>query len=324
MTEPTTRAAPAAPTLEERALGAYLGLAVGDALGATVEFMTAHEIRAIHGVHRDLTGGGWLRLRPGQVTDDTQMALALGRAVISRGRWVPEAAAEALAAWMRSRPVDIGHTCRRGIRRYLLEGSLEAPLAEDSAGNGAAVRGLPLTLACLHAPEALTHHALEQAHLTHHHPLSDLATLAVGRMTRALLLGGDMTEARRVAAELVASAPTFRFEPWPGNTSGYIVDTLQSVLAGFFSTTTFEDCLVRAVNRGGDADTIGAMVGQLAGARYGVNAIPTRWLRRLDPAVKDEIRVQTAQLLRLAVGPGEDCAQGPTAGVRCNVGEARR
>lgn len=324
MTEPTTRASPPAPSLEERAFGAYLGLAVGDALGATVEFMTATEIRAIHGVHRELTGGGWLRLRPGQVTDDTQMALAVGRALISSGRWELRAAAEALAAWMRSRPVDIGHTCRRGIRRYLLEGSLEAPPAEDSAGNGAAVRSLPLTLACLHAPEAFTHHALEQARLTHHHPLSDLATLTVGRMTRALLFGGDMAEARRVAAELVASAPAFRFEPWPGNTSGYIVDTLQSVLAGFFSTTTFEDCLVQAVNRGGDADTIGALVGQLAGARYGVGAIPTRWLRRLDPAVQAEIRAQTGQLLRLAGGPTPGGGPGPAAAAGGPPEEAQR
>ena len=70
----------AADALADRALGAYLGLALGDALGATVEFMTPREIAAAHGVHRRIVGAGWLKLAPGQVTDDTTMSLALGRA----------------------------------------------------------------------------------------------------------------------------------------------------------------------------------------------------------------------------------------------------
>jgi len=92
--------------LTARALGAYLGLAVGDALGATVEFMTPSEIRERHGVHRDILGGGWLRLRKGQVTDDTEMALALGRSILAEGRVEPRAVAEAFSAWMRGKPVD--------------------------------------------------------------------------------------------------------------------------------------------------------------------------------------------------------------------------
>ena len=72
-------------TVENRAMAAFLGFAIGDALGATVEFMTKGEIAAQYGVHREIVGGGWLRLKPGQVTDDTQMALALGRSIIRRG-----------------------------------------------------------------------------------------------------------------------------------------------------------------------------------------------------------------------------------------------
>ena len=68
--------------LYDRALGAYLGLAVGDALGATVEFMLPREIRYQYGVHRDIIGGGWLKLKAGRVTDDTEMSLALGRALM--------------------------------------------------------------------------------------------------------------------------------------------------------------------------------------------------------------------------------------------------
>src|ERR1035441_7052269 len=86
--------------LLDRALGSFLGLAVGDALGATVEFMTAREIAARYKIHKDIIGGGWLHLKPGQVTDDTEMALALGSAVLASGGWNARAIADAFLAWM--------------------------------------------------------------------------------------------------------------------------------------------------------------------------------------------------------------------------------
>jgi len=291
---------PPALTVQDRALGAYLGLAVGDALGATVEFMTAAEIAATHGVHHHIVGGGWLRLKPGQVTDDTQMCLALGQALLTPAGWDVRHAADAFVSWMRSRPPDIGPTCRRGIRRYLLDGTLSAAPATDHAGNGAAMRNLPVALATLDDPGAFTRCSLEQAHLTHHHPLSDAATLTLGRMTQILLGGGTRADSLRCAGELVRQHPEFRFDPWPERTSGYIVDTVQTVLDVFTHTAGFEDCLVTAVNRGGDADTIGALAGQLAGALHGAQAIPVRWLKRLDPAVHAAIRGQTPGLLALA------------------------
>ena len=104
----------------------------------------------------------------------------------------------------------------------------------------------------------------------------------------------------RIAAELVAQHPRFQFRPWPGKTSGYVVDTVQTVFDGFFSTGSFEDCLVRVVNRGGDADTTGALAGQLAGALYGAQNIPVRWLNKLDPAVNAAICDQVPKLLKLS------------------------
>ena len=119
-------------TLHNRALGAYLGLAVGDALGATVEFLTAREIKAQYGVHREMLGGGWLRLKPGQITDDTEMSLYLGQAIIASGGWNLSAVADGFAAWLKSKPIDVGATCRRGIRRYMLQGTLATmPSATD-------------------------------------------------------------------------------------------------------------------------------------------------------------------------------------------------
>lgn len=285
---------------KERALGAYLGLAIGDALGATVEFMTAHEIAAAHRVHKEIVGGGWLHLKPGQVTDDTQMSLALGRAIIAWGGWETRAAADAFLKWMLSMPVDIGHTCRRGIRRYMLDGSLSAPPSGDDAGNGAAMRNLPVVIATLHDPNALEERTLLQAHITHHHPLSDGATVALAHITRRLILGAPMKSCRALADELVARHPQFRYEPWPGLTSGYIVDTVQTVFDAVFNTSSFEEAVIRAVNRGGDADTIGALTGQLAGAFHGARLIPVRWLRKLDPSVFHAIREQVDALLALS------------------------
>jgi len=290
-------------SLLDRALGAYLGLAVGDALGATVEFMTAGEIAATYRVHRQMVGGGWLSLKPGQVTDDTQMSLALGGAVLARNTWDLRAVAEAFVAWLHTRPPDIGHTCRRGIRRYMIDGTLSAKLATDSAGNGAAMRNLPVVLATLGDAAACAQFSLEQAHLTHRHPLSDAAILTLARMTQVLLHGGSRDDSRAAANELSAQHPEFRFVPWPGRTSGYIVDTVQTVFDAFFRAESFEDCLVDVVNRGGDADTTGALAGQLAGALHGVQAIPGRWIKRLDPAVNAAIRTQTQGLLALT--PGE-------------------
>jgi len=282
-------------------LGSFLGLAIGDALGATVEFMTAHEITAQYKVHKDIIGGGWLHLKPGRVTDDTEMALALGSALTASGGWNPRAIADAFATWMRSNPVDIGNACRRGIGYYISSGNLCVPPAEENGGNGAAMRNLPTVLYSLESEELVIERSLEQAHITHNHPKSDAATAALACMTRRLLLEGEQAACDEIAGHLIARFPAFSFKPWPGHTSGYIVHTMQTVFDGFFNTGSFEDCLVRVVNRGGDADTTGALAGQLAGALYGVQGIPARWLKKLDPKVTAAIYIQTQKLLNLSV-----------------------
>ncbi|MDX2187487.1 MAG: ADP-ribosyl-[dinitrogen reductase] hydrolase [Opitutaceae bacterium] len=286
--------------VRDRALGAYVGLAIGDALGATVEFMTASEIAATHGIHRELTGGGWLHLPPGQVTDDTQMALALGRALLSHPPpWSATRIADEFINWMHSHPPDIGQTVRRGLRRYLLTGAVEAPPSEADGGNGAAMRHLPCVLATLGEPDLLEITCLKQAHITHNHPFSDSGMLLLATLTRRGILDGDSATALHLAHEFVGTHPEFRFRPWPRRTTGYIVDTVQTVLDAVFNTDNFEDCVVTAVNRGGDADTIGALAGQLAGALYGASAIPLRWLRKLDPLVLRSVEQQARSLLAL-------------------------
>ena len=162
------------------------------------------------------------------------------------------------------------------------------------------MRNLPAVFASLESEDLLIQRSLEQAHITHNHPKSDAATPALACMTRRLLHEGTHAACDQIASDLVTRHPDFHFKPWPGNTSGYIVDTVQTVLDGFFNTGSFEECLVRVVNRGGDADTTGALAGQLAGALYGIHGIPTRWLKKLDPAVTTAIYDQTQKLLNLS------------------------
>jgi ADP-ribosyl-[dinitrogen reductase] hydrolase len=327
--DPPGRAPPAAPgdtaRLLDRALGAYLGLALGDALGATVEFMTPREIAHRHGVHRDIVGGGWLKLPAGEVTDDTTMSLALGDALLqgaARGRpGDPQLMAEAWVAWLRSKPVDCGNTCRRGLRRYLADGTLQGPLQEGDAGNGALMRNLPVLLATLFDEAAFERLSLAQARVTHHHPLSDAAVLGLGRLTRAALHGTPHAELVAQAQAFVATHRAFRYTPYRRRASAYVVDTVQTVLHHALPgglppgapAPAFEQVLIATVNQGEDADTTGALAGMLAGAQCGASALPARWLQRLKPAVRRAVTEQASALLALALPPPAAArAEGPS------------
>jgi ADP-ribosyl-[dinitrogen reductase] hydrolase len=283
-----------------RATASLLGLAVGDALGATTEFMNPEEIRRQYGVHDRILGGGWLNLPPGGVTDDTEMSQCIARAILESGEWDLPAVAEQFARWLRGNPVDVGSTCRRGIRDYILKRQLSTPPNEWDAGNGAAMRVAPVALFALGDEELLSRLAVEQARLTHNHPLSDAACVTVGRMIQRAVLGTPIAGLRAAAEELAGRHAEFRFDGDPGGATAYVADTLRTVFHDFFSTRTFEGCLVRVVNRGGDADTTGAIAGAIAGAHYGMEAIPLRWLDALDSAVREDLAGTAEKLVRLS------------------------
>lgn len=284
----------------DRALGAYLGLAVGDALGATVEFMDPKQIQKLYGVHREIVGGGWLGLPAGAVTDDTEMALAMGDAIVQTGGFELRAVADAFGRWLRGGPRDCGMTCARGIERYLTSGQLSGPPSARDGGNGAVMRNLPVVLCSLHDPPALRERTLAQCHITHHHPQSDAAALCLADITRAHVLGASLTEVMAYAEQLVVEHPPFAFRQYTGRATAYVVDTVCTVLRAFTEAADFESAVVQAVNRGDDADTTGALTGMLAGARFGASAIPSRWLQALDPKVVEHVTLQTQQLVTLA------------------------
>jgi ADP-ribosyl-[dinitrogen reductase] hydrolase len=293
-------------TLISRAKAAYLGLAIGDALGATVEFMTPQEISHTYGIHDSVIGGGWLRLPPGQVTDDTTMSLYLGKALLDTGSADPLKIAEAFDAWMRSKPVDIGNTVRRGILRFRHQGQAIGPEREQDAGNGACMRTLPIALfTYAKSPDEIAKANKAQAHVTHHNPLSDAACECIINMVHLSLDGNDKNKLRDGPVEkLVSQYPIFNYENGRCiNPTGYIVDTMKVVLQAFFNTDTFKSCLIDVVNRGGDADTTGAIAGMIAGAYYGEEQIPTSWSKALIKDVHQSVVQQAEDLISVgAIG----------------------
>lgn len=288
-----------ASSLYERALGAYLGFACGDALGATLEFMTPEQINETYGLHKDITGGGWLGLPQGHVTDATEMTLTLSQAIIDAQGWDIKVVADYFVVWLSRHPTDISEAVLRGIRRYKNTGDLMAPYDDHDAGNGACSRVLPLALICLYQDEAFESWLCEQNHFTHHNSLSDRASQMLGYLVKHLIRQ-ETDLAEETIAEFIEKEPQFAFSPYPGHSSGYIVDTIQTVLHFFHTTDSLEDCITKTVNMGGDANTVGALAGMLAGAKYGVGAIPERWLKQLDPDISELIKKQTTTLLSLA------------------------
>ncbi len=284
--------------IESNAQAAFLGVALGDALGATTEFMTPHEIKSKYGVHKKMIGGGWLRLSPGEVTDDTEMSIHMARAVIDVDGWDLTSVADYFVKWMQKRPKDIGATCARGLRTYIHKGTTQMPYNEWDAGNGAVMRIVPVAIYTLGDQARLNAYATQQAHITHHHTLSDAACIAVGSMVQAAILGASIAQLRTLAEDLIRRHPKFSFEPYNGHSSAYVVDTIKTVFHHLFNSNDFESCLVGVVNQGGDADTTGAIAGMIAGPLYGGPAFPKAWCKRLDRDVSREVQHLAQMLVR--------------------------
>jgi ADP-ribosyl-[dinitrogen reductase] hydrolase len=287
--------------LYDRALGSYIGFAIGDALGATTEFMTPREIAADFGVHDKIIGGGWLRLRAGNVTDDTGMCLALGESLINERGFHLRSVADHYVKWMRSKPVDIGGTVRKGLRGYMLNGITESAPSVYSAGNGACMRILPLVLYCQKDWSCFDEIAVMQNHLTHNNRWSDIITLCFSRMTKVLLEGEGKLAALDIGNNLVKENPKCSYSKYSGEASGYIIDTFKTVMHYFADSSSFEETLVRVVNQGGDADTNGAIAGMMAGAMHGYSSIPYKWIKKLNKKIQKQIEAQTKELLSIDV-----------------------
>jgi ADP-ribosyl-[dinitrogen reductase] hydrolase len=291
----------------DRYRGALLGLAAGDALGATLEFRPPGSFQPIH----DMAGGGPFGLKAGQWTDDTSMALCLAESLVERGGFDPADQMRRYVRWWREglwsstgSCFDIGVTTRSALRRFEETGEpLSGSTDPQSAGNGAIMRLAPVPLAF--APDAERAIVLAgESSLTTHGARTCvdacrfLAGLIVGALRgegKSELLSPRYTpvpglwERRPLAPEIdeVAAGSFLRRDPPEIVGSGYVVKSLEAALWAFARSDSFEEGVLLAVNLGDDADTTGAVYGQLAGAYYGVVGIPERWLEKL--AVRGEI-----------------------------------
>jgi ADP-ribosyl-[dinitrogen reductase] hydrolase len=307
------------PDVASRLRGALLGLAAGDALGATVEFMTPARIATRYGQHRDITGGGTLGWRAGQGTDDTDQAIALASAYATG--YTLQAAADALLDWYRGRPPDVG-TLTAAALSELAAGTppqqsghrAAARLgAARAAGNGSVMRALATGLA-RPDPTRRAAEATEISAITHTDPRCLSACVAYCDLADALLRGADpdravadlLTEDRLppVVRAALARGRTANLEHLP--TGGYVLDTLTAATWAILQPATLEDLLIAIVNRGDDADTTAAVAGGLLGARDGADAVPPRWTDRLEYA--DQITALTPPLLDLRRGATTEVA----------------
>ena len=285
----------------DRYLGALLGLASGDALGTTLEFTRPGGFTPI----TDMVGGGPFDLHPGQWTDDTSMALCLAESLLECGAFDPFDQLSRYVRWKREghhsstgRCFDIGGTVLKALARFeRFSEPFSGSADPNSAGNGSIMRLAPVPLFFAHDPELAISNAALSSKTTHGHPEAVdacryLAGLIVGALqgrtkeelllTRFSPVPGQWTAYPLVApiarvangSFLVESPPVIRGD-------GYVTRSLEAALWAFANSTCFRDGALLAVNLGEDADTTGAVYGQLAGAYYGVESIPASWRAKL-------------------------------------------
>lgn len=288
----------------ELAQGLMFGVAIGDALGGPLEFMDACEISEKHGEVREMLGGGWLNLKKGQITDDTQMTLAVADGIIQNPKNPVPSVGKMLKNWLKTRPVDVGITCKSVIKTaiqhnfdekeewFKLSQEYDVKTKGESAGNGSLMRmSYP---AIFYPTDIAVDNAVDLGKMTHWHEHSTTSitcyTKAVSKLvrmdktvdiaTRKELLESYMKEVRQInSLQCDGETPP----------SGYVIHSLICALNCIQNTENFEDAVVKAVNLGGDADTIGAITGSLAGVIYGMSAIPERWISALDKDIKTRL-----------------------------------
>lgn len=276
--------------------GALLGLAVGDALGAPVEFLTAEEIRTRWGLLTEMVSGGCHDVARGETTDATDMALCLAESIVGQRSFDPEDVIARYVAWFRSGPCDVSLT----VRTALLVVAAGTPWPRASrrahevlgfpmAGNGSIMRCCPLALRYWDDPDERRRTTLQDSTLTHFDHLAGWSCVAFNELIVAALDGELREQLAPIAAQLdeedARVAATLRETPATESqevtVAAFVLDSLRAALWAVLRTDSFEAALIEIVNRGGDCDTIAAMTGALAGALYGEDAIPARWLEPL-------------------------------------------
>ena len=307
------------PSLLERYRGCLLGLACGDALGTSVEFMPRGSFKPL----TDMLGGGPFGLRAGQWTDDTSMALCLAESLLSRAGFdARDQMARYLNWWQwgylssTGECFDIGMTVRDALTRFQQNGEPFAGSHEpNTAGNGSLMRLAPVVLFFHPQRKELLARCADSSRTTHAAPeaveccmlFGLILSEALSGATRAELLQQDPTRFDEPAVAALARGDYLARSAEQIVGSGYSVASLTAALWCFQHSDSFEAAVLLAANLGDDADTTAAITGQLAGAYYGVQGIPAHWLARLH--MHDEIQQTADQLLRAAQARNSICSE---------------
>lgn len=289
--------------------GALLGLACGDAVGTTVEFKSRGSFVPVTG----MTGGGPFALQPGEWTDDTSMALCLAASLVHRKGFDATDQMNRYCNWREvgymssnGRCFDIGMTVAQALDRYLASGD---PFAGDTdprtAGNGALMRLAPVAMFFHDNVDRVFRYSGESTRTTHATREAIDCSRLFGLQLRLALSGANKKEIFSVAMPEPLSARVdaiaqgaFLEQPVEAiRGTGYCVDSLEAALWCFATTDSFEAAILQAANLGDDADTTAAICGQIAGAFYGVDAIPAVWRQTL--VMHDEIEALADQLFAL-------------------------
>ena len=282
----------------DRAGGALVGLAVGDAVGTTLEFKTPGSFTPV----TDMVGGGPFRLRAGAWTDDTSMAMCLAESILDRGGLDPVDQLTRYVRWYRDgywsstgSCFDIGATTRRALSRFEFSREVVDPQTdEDAAANGSLMRLAAVPIRW-HADIAdAAERSAESSSTTHPAARPTDACRVLGAMIAALIGGASAGEVLapdfwqfgplHPEVEAVARGSWLSKQPPAICGTGYSVDALEAALWAVGGAADFRDAVLRAANLGDDADTTAAIAGQLAGARWGLSGIPVEWRERIVSA----------------------------------------
>lgn len=299
------------PTLSERYRGCLLGLACGDAVGTSVEFKPRGSFPAL----TDMVGGGPFNLKPGQWTDDTSMALCLAESLLTKNGFDAADQMGRYLNWWQwgylsstGDCFDIGMTVRQALTHYQETGNPFAGSTDPfSAGNGSLMRLAPVVLFYFPTLDQIKAFSSSSSKTTHAAPEAIECCQLFAELICRALQGASKSDLRHLghrhfSEPKVAAIAGGNYLAKPKSEivgTGYCVASLEAALWCFHYTDSFEDAILQAANLGDDADTTAAIVGQLAGAFYGVQAIPGSWLAKLYMC--DEIRVIADALLQASL-----------------------
>lgn len=298
--------------IRDRAIGALLGLAIGDAVGTTLEF----KARDTYPLLQDMNGGGPFGLKAGEWTDDTAMALALADSLAK----VPTLDAADLMMrfvdWHErgrysctGRCFDIGITTRQALARWTATGEPNAGSTDPkTAGNGSLMRLAPVALRHFRNRALLRDVAARQSRTTHAAPEAVDACVAYAEVLADAIAGATRSEVLRARSGFAGAIDAIMLGSWRGKhrsqikARGYVAHSLEASLWSVGASGSFKEAVLRAANLGEDADTTAAITGQLAGALYGASGTPTDWQTRV--AWGDTITAQADQLVSQALAHG--------------------